>query len=114
MEEIVGNIYDEFDEKEEADVQQIDDCTWKVTGDTLIDDFNDETEVYDIPESDDYDTIGGLVLSTLSTFPEDGKEIEVEKDGFSFHVTKIKDRKIETVIVKKLPEEKKEKEEDDE
>ena len=114
LEEIVGNIYDEFDEKEEADVQQIDDCTWKVTGDTLIDDFNDETEVYDIPESDDYDTIGGLVLSTLSTFPEDGKEIEVEKDGFSFHVTKIKDRKIETVIVKKLPEEKKEKEEDDE
>lgn len=105
LEEIVGNIYDEFDEREEADVQQIDENTWKVNGETSIDDFNDETEVYDIPESDDYDTIGGLVLSTLSTFPEDGTEIDVEKDGFSFHVTKIQDRKIETVIVRKLPEE---------
>ena len=102
LEEIVGNIYDEFDEAEEADIQQIDEYTWKVTGDTTIPDFNDETEVYDIPESEDYDTVGGLVLSTLSTFPQDGTEIEVEKDGFSFHVTKIEDRRIQTIIIKKI------------
>ena len=102
LEEIVGNIYDEFDEAEEADIQQLDEYTWKVTGDTTIPDFNDETEVYDIPESEDYDTVGGLVLSTLSTFPQDGTEIEVEKDGFSFHVTKIEDRRIQTVIIKKI------------
>lgn len=105
LEEIVGNIYDEFDEKEEAEIQQLDEFTWKVTGDTTIEDFNEETEVYDIPESDDYDTIGGLILSTLSKFPEDGTELEVKKDGFSFHLTKILDRKIVTVIVKKLPDE---------
>ena len=114
LEELVGNIYDEFDKKEEEEIQQIDKDTWKVTGDTTIEDFNDETEVYDIPESEDYDTIGGLVLSTLSTFPEDGTEIEIEKDGFSFHVTKIEDRKIITVIVKKLEEEKTDKDEEDE
>ena len=102
LEEIVGNIYDEFDVPEEADIQQIDEFTWKVTGDTTIPDFNDETEVYDIPESEDYDTVGGLVLSTLSTFPQDGTEIEVEKDGFSFHVIKIEDRRIQTVIIKKI------------
>ncbi len=102
LEELVGNIYDEFDEKEEAEIQQLDEYTWQVAGDTTIEDFNEATEVYDIPESDDYDTIGGLVLSTLSTFPEDGTEIEIEKDGFSFHVTKIEDRKIESVIVKKI------------
>lgn len=102
LEEIVGNIYDEFDEAEEADIQQLDEYTWKVTGDTTIPDFNDETEVYDIPESEDYDTVGGLVLSTLSTFPQDGTEIEVEKDGFSFHVTKIEDRRIQTIIIKKI------------
>lgn len=110
LEEIVGNIYDEFDEAEEADIQQLDEYTWKVTGDTTISDFNDETEVYDIPESEDYETIGGLVLSTLSTYPQDGTEIEIEKDGFGFHVTKIEDRRIQTVIVKKIltPEEKEE------
>ena len=112
LEELVGNIYDEFDKKEEEEIQKIDDSTWKVTGDTTIEDFNEATEVYDIPESEDYDTIGGLVLSTLSTFPEDGTEIEVEKDGFSFHVTKIEDRKIITVIVKKLPEQKESSEEE--
>jgi len=114
LEELVGNIYDEFDKKEEEEIQKIDDSTWKVTGDTTIEDFNEATEVYDIPESEDYDTIGGLVLSTLSTFPEDGTEIEVEKDGFSFHVTKIEDRKIITVIVKKLPEQKESSEEKEE
>lgn len=102
LEEIVGNIYDEFDEAEEADIQQLDEYTWKVTGDTTIPDFNDETEVYDIPESEDYDTVGGLVLSTLSTFPQDGTEIEIEKDGFSFHVTKIEDRRLQTIIIKKI------------
>lgn len=109
LEELVGNIYDEFDQKEEEEIQQIDDNTWLVMGDTTIEDFNEETEVYDIPESEDYDTIGGLVLSTLSTFPEDGTEIDVEKDGFSFHVKKIEDRKIISVIVKKLPDEENEK-----
>lgn len=109
LEELVGNIYDEFDQKEEEEIQQIDENTWLVMGDTTIEDFNEETEVYDIPESEDYDTIGGLVLSTLSTFPEDGTEIDVEKDGFSFHVKKIEDRKIISVIVKKLPDEENEK-----
>ncbi len=106
LEEIVGNIYDEFDSEDEEDIVEIDKNTWKVSGDTTIDDFNDFTEVYDIPENDDYDTIGGLILSTLSTIPEDGTELDLERDGFSFHVTKIEDRRIVEVIVKKLPDEK--------
>lgn len=112
LEEIVGNIYDESDEQEEEEIERIDDTTYKVKGTTTIGDFNDFTEEYDIPESEDYDTIGGLVLSTLSTIPEDGTEVEIEKDGFSFHVTKIEDKKIETVIVKKLTGKKEGKEKD--
>ncbi len=102
LEEIVGNIYDEFDSEEQEDIVEIDENTWKVSGDTTIEDFNDFTEVYDIPENEDYDTIGGLILSTLSTIPEDGTQLDLERDGFSFHVTKIEDRRIVEVIVKKV------------
>ncbi len=102
LEEIVGNIYDEFDSEEAEDIVEIDKNTWKVSGDTTIEDFNKFTEIYDIPENEDYDTIGGLILSTLSTIPEDGTELDLIRDGFSFHVTKIEDRRIIEVIVKKI------------
>ncbi len=102
LEEIVGNIYDEFDSEEAEDIVEIDKNTWKVSGDTTIEDFNKFTEIYDIPENEDYDTIGGLILSTLSTIPEDGTELDLISDGFSFHVTKIEDRRIIEVIVKKI------------
>ncbi len=102
IEEIVGNIYDEFDEAEEEEVVELEKNQWSVSGDTAIEDFNEETHQH-IPLNDDYDTIGGLVLSTCSTFPDDGEVIDAEQNGYSFHVDNIHDRKIENVIVKKLP-----------
>ena len=54
-----------------------------------------------IPESEDYDTIGGLVMSTLSTIPEDGKEFDLSVDGVKIHVLKIEDKRIQRVIIEK-------------
>ena len=100
IEEIVGNIYDEFDSEEEEEIVKLSDNKWSVSGDTLIEDLNKETNL-NIPESEDYDTIGGLVMSTLSTIPEDGKEFDLSIDGVKIHVLKIEDKRIQRVIIEK-------------
>ena len=100
LEEIVGNIYDEFDEQEEANIVKVGEGKWSVSGDVLIEDLNEETGL-NIPESEDYDTIGGLVLSTLSTIPEDGSKLDVETEDIRIHVLSVKERRIERVEVEK-------------
>lgn len=100
IEEIVGNIYDEFDSVEEEEIVKLGDGKWSVSGDTLIDDLNEETSL-SLPQSEDYDTVGGFVLSNLSTIPEDGKEFEIKKDTFTIHVLKVEDRRIVRVIIEK-------------
>ena len=108
IEEIVGNIYDEFDDEEEAEIVKVSDNKWSVSGDTLIEDINKETAI-EIPQSEDYDTLGGYVMSNLSTIPDDGKQFEIKTDSFILHVLKVEDRRIVRVIIEKL-----EKEEDGE
>lgn len=103
LEEIVGNIYDEFDEQEEADIVSVGDGKWSVSGDTLIEDLNKETGL-EIPENEDYDTIGGLVLSTLSTIPQDGTKLDIETEEVLIHVLSVKERRIERVEVEKKSE----------
>ena len=100
LEEIVGNIYDEFDEQEEANIVKVGEGKWSASGDVLIEDLNEETGL-NIPESEDYDTIGGLVLSTLSTIPEDGSKLDVETEDIRIHVLSVKERRIERVEVEK-------------
>ena len=112
LEEIVGNIYDEFDPQEEAEITNIGDGVWKVSGSLLLSDFSDETGI-EIEENEDYDTIGGMVLSTLSQIPEDGTELDVTVNGLKIHVTKIEDRRIEEAIVEKAEEPAEESSEED-
>ncbi|MDY5930898.1 MAG: hemolysin family protein [Candidatus Ornithospirochaeta sp.] len=100
LEEIVGNIYDEYDPQEEAEIQKIDEGKWRVSGSMSIEDLNEETGL-DIKESEDYDTIAGMVLSTLSQIPEDGSQLDTTIDGLDIHVTRIDDRRIEEVEIQK-------------
>lgn len=101
LEEIVGNIYDEFDGQEEQDIVSLSPTSWLVSGDTLITELNEKTGL-DIKESEDYDTIGGLALSTLSSIPSDGTEFETELDGVKIYVKKIEDHRVISVEVEKL------------
>ncbi len=99
LEEIVGNIYDEFDAEEEPEIEQMDDNLWRFPGSTLIRDVS-ETLGMTLPEQEDYETVGGLVLSCLNTIPADGTTLDVETEGLSIHVEQIKNRRIESVLVK--------------
>lgn len=101
IEEIVGNIYDEFDAVEEAEIIPAGENRWSVSGDTLIEDLNEKTTI-ELPESEDYDTVGGFVMSKLSTIPRDGHEFDVDTDKAKIHVLKVEDKRIVRVLIEKL------------
>ncbi len=102
IEEIVGNIYDEFDDVEEEEITKLDDGKWSISGDSLIEDVNEETDL-SIPPSEDYDTVGGFVMSNLSTIPEDGKEFDITAGNLKVHVLKVEDKRVQRVIIEKIP-----------
>ena len=77
LEEIVGEIRDEYDEDEEELIQEIKERTYLVEGGMKLTDINDELGT-DL-ESEDYDSIGGLIIENLDRLPEDGETIATEE-----------------------------------
>lgn len=76
LEEIVGEIRDEYDVDEEDEVKEIAPNEYLVNGSTKLDDLNERLELE--LESDDYDSIGGLVIGLLDHLPEQGEEVNYE------------------------------------
>jgi putative hemolysin len=91
LEAIVGNIQDEYD-NEEDEFSVIDDTTFTVDGTTAISEVNEHVGV-DIPE-DDFETIGGFVISLLGYLPQDGEFNEVDYKNLHFTVLNIEERRI--------------------
>ena len=103
LEEIVGNIYDEFDPAEPQELEQLGENLWRVSGSLSVDDLADELDI-EIPEDEDYDTVGGMILSCLRTIPEDGSRPLVQVNGLELQAEKVEDHRIRSVLVRKLPE----------
>ena len=103
IEEIVGEIDDEFDEEEFA-LKKIDDTTVIINGKTYLDDLNEELDIN--LESENSETIGGLVMELLGEIPADGdKGRVVEYKNYKFTVLSVADRRIEKIKMEILPEE---------
>ncbi|MEL6109992.1 MAG: hemolysin family protein [Planctomycetota bacterium] len=100
LEEIVGEIVDESDEEEETKFEVIDDQTVVVSGRVMIDDLNDRLH-WELPESDDYETVAGFVLSHLGQIPETGAKFEI--GVATFEVLHASRQKIETMRVTHAP-----------
>ena len=112
LEELVGNIYDEFDPQEEQEIIALDDGRWRVSGSADLEELA-EAMGFQLPEDEeiDYDTLGGLVFSQLSVIPEDGSRPLVEALGLRIQVEELCDRRVEWALVEKLsPEPEQEKE----
>ena len=109
LEEIVGNIYDEFDPAEAPEMEKLGDNLWRVNGGVFIDELAEELDI-DLPEDADYDTVGGMIFSCLHTIPADGSQFDVQVNGLDIHVEKIEDRRIEEALIRKLPQEEPEEE----
>ena len=103
LEELVGNIYDEFDPQEEQEIIALDDGRWRVSGSADLEELA-EAMGFQLPEDEeiDYDTLGGLVFSQLSVIPEDGSRPLVEALGLRIQVEELCDRRVEWALVEKL------------
>ena len=100
LEEIVGDIYDEFDEKEEQDIMPLEENLWRIQGGAPLDEINEALHV-SLPEDEEFDTLGGLIYSRLTTIPEDGATPCVDAFGLHIQVEKVEDRRVVSALVRK-------------
>ncbi|MEM6980808.1 MAG: hemolysin family protein [Planctomycetota bacterium] len=98
LEEIVGEIVDESDEEEEFTMQVVDDHTIVVEGRVMIDDLN-EMMHWNLPESEDYETIAGMVLHHTGALPSSGHHLTV--GDLNVEVLHASTRKIEKMKLQK-------------
>lgn len=108
LEEIVGEIRDEYDENEEELIQQIEERVYLVEGSMKLSDINDELGT--LLESEDYDSIGGLIIENLDRLPEDEETITTEQ-GIILQVKGVNQNRILKVLMT-LPEKKGDSEEE--
>ncbi|OOF57210.1 CNNM family magnesium/cobalt transport protein CorC [Rodentibacter genomosp. 2] len=104
LEQIVGDIEDEFDEEDIADIRQLSRHTYAVRALTDIDDFNEQFNTRF--DDEEVDTIGGLVMQAFGYLPKRGEEITLE--NLQFKVTSADSRRLiqlrVTVPDERLPE----------
>lgn len=99
LEELVGDITDEYDKKI-YNIVEIGKNKYLVNGDLSINDLNDflKTDFY----SEHYDSVGGLVIEHIGYIPDDNANIDdIYIDGACFKVLKVKNKKIQKVLIKK-------------
>ena len=100
LEELVGEITDEYD-REEPLLEPVGEDSYRVDGRMPIDELNELLQV-DLPD-DGWDTIAGLVLGLFGRIPKQGEEIRF--DGLVFRAERVLGRRIAKVLVTRVPEE---------
>lgn len=101
LEEIVGNIYDEFDPQEDQEIVQLEANLWRVAGSADLEEVAEALDM-ELPEDGECDTLGGLVFAQLSVIPEDGSHPAVDIYGLHIEVEELTDRRVEWALVSKL------------
>ena len=100
IEQIVGDIDDEFDEEDRI-IEKIDDNTFIVDGNVYLDDLEEETDVE--LESETSETIGGFIIDLMGEIPKERVKYEpVRYEDYEFTILKVKDRRIEKIRIVKL------------
>jgi CBS domain containing-hemolysin-like protein len=96
LEELVGEIADEYEETPPESIRQVDENTIDVDARTYIDDLNDQFEL-SLPEDEDYETIGGFVFSRLGYIPKTGESLEY--DNVRFTIASAEARRIRRIRI---------------
>jgi CBS domain containing-hemolysin-like protein len=103
LEELVGEITDEYEETPTEPIKKIDQNTIEADARTYIDDLNDEFEL-NLPEDEDYETIGGFVFSRLGYIPKANESFDYE--NLKFTIASAEARKIKRIKIQKTKNEK--------
>lgn len=101
LEEIVGNIFDEYDVEEEEEIVCVDESTFLIHGTT---DLSDVESFFDVSfeDDEDYDTLGGFLIGQLGRIPEEGEHPEITLQNLIFCIDKIVEKRIDLVRVSKI------------
>lgn len=97
IEELVGEIRDEYDADEAELIQKTENGDYLVEGGMKLDDINDALETS--MKSEDYDSIGGLMIEQLERLPEDGESILLEESGITLKAVGVQDNRIRKVLI---------------
>lgn len=100
IEEVMGNIFDEYDGEEVLEIDEIDQNTFIINGTTSLEDVSDYLST-PLPV-DEYDTIGGFVIGQLGRIPNNEEQPEVEFEGLIFKVKGVYEKRIQKVLVCKV------------
>ena len=98
IEEIMGDIDDEYDH-DEPDLKKIDDHNYVVKGAISIKELNSNLGTKLDEDSENYDTLGGLLIDLMGYIPEDGDKHLVEYEDIEFHIEEISERRIQLVHI---------------
>jgi CBS domain containing-hemolysin-like protein len=98
LEELVGEITDEYEKSPADPIHRIDEHTIEADARTYVDDLNDEFEV-NLSENEDYDTVGGFVFSHLGYIPKTGEKFDYE--NLEFTITAAESRRINRIRIHK-------------
>lgn len=99
IEQIVGDIDDEFDEEDRI-IEKVNDTTFIVDGNVYLDDLEEETDVE--LESETSETVGGFIIDLLGEIPRENVRYKpISYEDYSFTILSVKDRRIEKIRIEK-------------
>ena len=101
LEELVGEITDEYEKSPPEPIKKIDQNTIEVDARTYIDDLNDQFEL-NLPEDEDYDTVGGFVFSHLGYIPKTAESFDYK--NLKFTIATAEARRIKRIRIQKTSE----------
>lgn len=107
IEEIVGDIDDEYDH-DEPDIMKIDDNTYVAKGVISVKEFNSNVGSELDDDSEEYDTLGGFLIDLIGYIPDDGDKVKVEYENLEFNIEEVNEKRIQVVriIVNEIEEDK--------
>ena len=102
LEEIVGNIMDEYDEDSEH-IEEKGEDEYVIEGKTPLEELEERFNISF--EDEEFETLNGFLISRLDKIPEPDEQFDVDYGGYNFKIISVESKMIQSVLVTKLPEE---------
>jgi putative hemolysin len=99
LEEIVGNIQDEYDEEAEH-IEEKGEDEYIIEGKTPLKELEERFSIKF--DNDDYETINGYLISKLDRIPEEDEDFEINQDGYNFKILEVNNKMITSVLVRNI------------
>jgi len=104
LEEIVGSIYDEYDDVDEPQIDKLSEGRYIIEGTTNLEEIAEQLDIT-LP-IDDYETIGGFLTAQIGRIPADGEQPSIVYAGYEFRIYDARDKRIHSIWVSKVDDEK--------